>query len=412
MFIKTQKQKEATKLLTSNAKRILLYGGSRSGKTLILLRALFIRALKKKSRHIIFRFRFNHAKASLWHDTIPKLIELEFKQVNIIANKQDWFFEFPNGSTIWIAGLDDKERTEKVLGNEYSTIYFNEISQINYESVLMALTRLAENSGLVNKVYFDCNPPASTHWAYKMFKKSIDPKTGLDLDNELYVSMLMNPVDNLENLPEGYIKETLDSLPDRQRRRFKYGEWVDDVEGALWNMAMIDKNRVSETPDLTRKVIAVDPAVTSNPDSDETGIIMGGKGIDGFGYILDDFSGKLTPRQWAERICYNYHKHQCDLVVGEVNNGGDLIESNIKIIDSNINFKAVHASRGKVIRAEPVVGLYEQNIIKHVGNHAGLEEQMTTWDAQSGDKSPDRVDANVWLLTELFLEKQTYSQWG
>ena len=402
----TPRQKEARQILNSEAKRILLYGGSRSGKTILLIRNIFIRAIKKTSRHSIFRFRFNHAKASLWYDTIPKLIKAEFDNVGIVENKQDWFYKFPNDSTVWIAGLDDKERTEKVLGNEYSTMFFNEISQISYDSIILATTRLAENSGLTNKIYFDCNPPPSTHWAYKIWIKYIDPQTNLALNKNMYQSLLMNPMDNIDNLPNGYIEETLDGLPDRQKRRFKYGEWVDDIEGALWTMKLIDQNRVQTRPEFKRIVVAVDPAVTNNPDSDETGIIVAGLGIDDHGYILADVSGNFNPKDWAERAVYNYEKWEADKIIAEANNGGDLVKVNIQTIDPRIIPQLVNASRGKITRAEPVSTLYEQGRIHHVNSFPDLEDQMTTWDYKAGDKSPDRIDALVWAIWSLMLEKK------
>ena len=126
-FVKTPKQCEAVRLMGDDPKYTLLYGGSRSGKSFIIIRQIIIRALKEAgSRHLIVRFAFNHAKQSLWHDTIPKVLALCFPGVKPVLNKSDWFIEFPNKSQIWVGGLDDKERTEKVLGNEYCTIFVNE----------------------------------------------------------------------------------------------------------------------------------------------------------------------------------------------------------------------------------------------------------------------------------------------
>lgn len=407
-MIKTPRQKEAIKLLSGQAKRILLRGGSRSGKTLISIYSIFIRALKKPSRHVIFRFRFNHAKASIWYDTMPKLLELMKLNSSLYKlNKQDLFIEFANGSTIWIAGLDDKDRTEKILGNEFSTIYFNECSQISYNSVLLAYTRLAENSGLINKTYFDCNPPPTTHWVYKLFMKGIDPVTNLPVDRNLYDTILMNPEHNLSNLPKGYIEENLATLPDRQKRRFLNGEFVDDIEGALWKMDLIDKYREPVLTQLKRIVIAIDPAVTSNPDSDETGIIICGIDENNHGWVFDDVSGIYTPNQWAERAVFAYNKYDADRVIGEVNNGGDLVEANLRTVNKNISYIPVHAFKGKYLRAEPVAALYEQGKVHHVGNLSKLEDEMTTWDASSGQRSPNRLDALVYGLTYLMLPKNS-----
>jgi phage terminase large subunit-like protein len=406
-FKKTDAQVEATHLLSSQAKHILLYGGSRSGKTFIFLRSIVIRAIKEKSRHVILRHAFNHVKQSVWYDSFPKMMDICFPELPYTENRSDWFIEFPNGSQFWFGGLDDKERTEKILGNEYSTIYFNEASQISYDSFLIAKTRLAEKTGLKNKIYVDCNPPSTTHWLYKLFFEKVNPlaleEKIIDPDN--HVSMRINPEHNIENLPIGYIEEILDTLPSRQRKRFREGIFMDDIEGALWDDLLIGKYRVIEAPELKRILIGVDPAVTATAQSDETGIIIAGKGIDDHGYILNDASGIFTPHKWAERVVHNYYKWNADRVIAEVNNGGDLVETNIKTIEPQISYKSVHATRGKIIRAEPVVALYEQGKVHHVGNHNKLEEQMTTWDAQN-DKSPDRVDALVWVLTELMLGKK------
>jgi phage terminase large subunit len=144
-FKKTIKQQEAIRLMGSDKKYILLRGGSRSGKSLIIIYTLILRALKEPfSRHLIVRHAFNHAKQSLWYDTIPKCLEMAFPGVKPEMNKSDWFLQFPNGSQIWLGGLDDKDRTEKILGNEYSSIFFNEVSQISYIAYTMAVTRLAQ----------------------------------------------------------------------------------------------------------------------------------------------------------------------------------------------------------------------------------------------------------------------------
>ena len=183
MFTKTQKQIEAVRLLTAEPKYTLLFGGSRSGKSFIIIRQIILRALKEAgSRHLVVRFAFNHAKRSLWHDTIPKVLALCFPGVKPALNKSDWFLEFPNGSQIWLGGLDDKDRTEKVLGNEYATIFVNESSQISYPSYSTLLTRLAQNTGLVNRVFLDCNPPSTAHWTYKLFVQH--------LNHQIHVYML------------------------------------------------------------------------------------------------------------------------------------------------------------------------------------------------------------------------------
>lgn len=230
VFEKTPDQKEAVRLLGGPAKHIMLYGGSRSGKTFILVYAIILRALKKKSRHIILRATFSHAISSVWYQTLPKVMDICFPNLPYYGNKSHWYIKLPNGSEIWVGGLDDKERTEKILGNEYSTIYFNECSQISYKSISLARTRLAEKAGLRNKFYYDCNPPLKTHWTYKVFELGIEPvtnpliKTKTALDRSLYTSMMMHPSGNVKNLEDDFMDE-LERLPEEERKRFLDGEY-------------------------------------------------------------------------------------------------------------------------------------------------------------------------------------------
>ena len=235
VFKKTAKQVQASFLLASQiAKEILLYGGSRSGKTFLIVRAIIIRACKTKSRHISFRNKFNHAKTSLWLDTIPKVLTLCFPDLKCQMVKSDHYILFPNGSEYWIAGLDDDTRVEKVLGKEYSTIHFNEISQIDYNSISMAKTRLAEKNDLVKRVYYDCNPPSKSHWSYWTFIKKLDPINNIPLNNpEKYESFLMNPIDNLDNIDQDYL-DMLKELPEKDKNRFLYGVFNDANDGVVY----------------------------------------------------------------------------------------------------------------------------------------------------------------------------------
>ena len=212
---------------------LMLFGGSRSGKTFTLCRAIIIRACKKPSRHVILRLNFNHCKTSIWLDTLPKVFRLCFPDLQVSWNKSDYYITFPNGSELWIGGLDDDKRVEKILGKEYSTIFFNECSQLSWSSVQIALTRLAEKSGLKNKVYFDENPPTKRHWSYWVFVKKIHPETGEALESDDYSAMLMNPQDNAENIDAGYLK-ILSNLDEKQRKRFLLGEFNDDSDGSAY----------------------------------------------------------------------------------------------------------------------------------------------------------------------------------
>jgi len=193
------------------------------------------------------------------------------------------------------------------------------------------------------------------------------------------------------------------------------GEILDDAPGALWKRGRIEELRVGKpgmqdkVPALRRVVVAIDPAVSANEDSDETGIIAAGLGVDGHVYILEDASlEQATPDQWGKQAVAVYRRHHANVIVGEVNNGGDLVEANVrsaaKALGVPIAFSQVRASRGKAVRAEPVSGLYEQGRAHHVGALVKLEDQMCSWDPATSTKSPDRMDALVWGVSE-FLEQ-------
>lgn len=411
----TESQKKAWDLLGSASRHVMLYGGSRSGKTFLIMRALAMRALAHNSRHACLRYRFNHIKASIIYDTLPKMMELCFPGVaeHCHLDKSDWFYKFPNGSEIWFGGLDDKERTEKILGQEYASMFFNECSQIPWSSRNMAVTRLAQKTELRLKAYYDCNPPSEIHWTARVFVDKIDPDTRIQLrDKDAYAAMRMNPVDNRENLPPEYLRE-LELLPERMRRRFYLGQFGTASENALWTFDLLDKCRMVEgsLPDLQRIVIAVDPSGCAGEEdkrSDEIGIVVLGLGSDGKAYVIEDLSGRFSPAQWGHQVVAAYERHDADCVVAEVNFGGAMVAEVIRAArpqgSPQIPFREVRASRGKVVRAEPVSALYSQGKVVHVGFFEHLEDQLCamTTAGYAGDKSPDRADALVWGLNELF----------
>jgi phage terminase large subunit-like protein len=183
-------------------------------------------------------------------------------------------------------------------------------------------------------------------------------------------------------------------------RQELYGEVLTDTEGALVKQEMIDDKRVEAYNDFARIIVAVDPAVTSGPDSDETGIIVVAKGFDGRAYVLADRSCKDTPLGWAKRVNKAYEEFKADRVVAEKNQGGDFIEATLKQVNPLLAFRGVVAKQGKRLRAEPIAALYEQGKVSHIGHFPVLEEQLTTWLPDSGE-SPDRLDALVHGMTEL-----------
>jgi len=187
-------------------------------------------------------------------------------------------------------------------------------------------------------------------------------------------------------------------------------EWLDDTPGALWQTEMLRYKSEAEVPDMERIVVAIDPAVTAKEDSDETGIIVVGRGTEDDYYVLADYSGKYTPDAWADKAISVYEIHGADRIIAEVNNGGDMVGYTLRTILPSAPFTAVHASRGKRIRAEPIAALYEQGRVFHVGALPQLEDQLVSWTPDSPG-SPDRLDALVWGLTELSQRGKPNIRW-
>lgn len=409
----TERQLEAEELMRSSAKHCMLFGGSRSGKTFLITRDIVSRAIQCESRHAILRFRFNAVIQSIWHDTLPKVFKLCFPGCEYKTDKKDYFWKLPNGSEIWFGGLDEKERTEKILGQEYASIFLNECSQIPLGSRDIALTRLAQNTPLVNRMYYDCNPPSKRHWTHLLFIDKIDPVRHQPIVNPgNYASIQINPGHNRVNLKADYIQE-LENLDERKRRRFLLGVFADEDETALWSPEMLDNGRLLDRapPDMQRIIIAVDPSGCSGPDdlrSDEVGIVVAGLGTDGRGYILEDLSGRFGPDKWKTIVASAYERWKADAVVAETNYGGAMVGEVIRTASTDqgypLAFREVTASRGKVVRAEPIAALFQQGKVSMVGRHQELEFQLCamTTAGYRGDKSPDRADAMVWALTAIF----------
>lgn len=223
------------------------------------------------------------------------------------------------------------------------------------------------------------------------------------LDDPHVVKRRLRTIDNAANLADAFLADVIGRAKGtRLERQELEGELIEDVEGALWTADLIDAGRVTvdEVPELSRIVVAVDPAVTSNAKSDETGIIVVGE-YRGHGYVLADYSMKGTPHACMARAVRAYRDFNADRIIAEINNGGDYIGSLLRTVDPNVPYQVVTASRGKWIRAEPTAALYEQGRMHHVGSLPLLEDQMCTWIPDKSGESPDRVDALVWATAAL-----------
>ena len=419
-FRLTAKQNEAQSVLASDAKHIMLLGGSRSGKTFLLVRNVVMRALKApNSRHGIFRYRFTSVKASIINDTFPKVMQIAFPGVPYKLDKTDWYATFENGAQIWFGGLDDKERAEKILGMEFVTLYLNECSQIPLNSINLVTTRLAQSVDQVGehltpkplkpRIYYDENPPSKAHWSYRQFIQKLDPETREPLMRAAdYVWFRINPGDNRENIADDYL-ETLEGMSARMRRRFLDGEFAEATPGALFTDEIIETWRVRDgiVPQLVRVVVAVDPSGSGdvdNADNDEIGIIVAGLGTDGNCYVLEDCTVKAGPATWGRIATDAFDRHQADVIVGEINYGGAMVNLTIQAARTRTPFKQVTASRGKAVRAEPFSALYENGKVRHVGQFVELEEELSAFSTNGylGGDSPNRADALIWALAELF----------
>jgi phage terminase large subunit-like protein len=391
MFAYTPKQFEALKVI-SNHKYTLLEGGSRSGKTLLALRYIFLRALKfKGTDHLIVRKLLKDARQAIAYQGIDQLFKLTGSNYGATLNHTDLIYNFENKSRIWLGGVDDKERLENLLSKEYATIYENEASQLSFEAHETLKTRL--NSPTLNgKMIIDYNPPSVQHWGYKIFHEKKMP-SGEDVKNlDNYAIFRMNPVDN-PNLSEDYLNNLMD-LSEARRKRFYYGDYTLE-NGSLWKREQILYRKPPENSPM-RIVIGVDPA---GGGEDEIGIVAAAK----FGnlyYIIADRTCKGTPAHWGAEVAALYNELQADAVVVERNYGGDMCKAIIRQFMPVGRIIETVSSKGKILRAEPVYSLYEQGLVFHGEPFMDLETEMCSYTPEA-DKSPNRMDALVFALTEL-----------
>ena len=365
---------------------------------------------------MIARLRLNHVVNSIGRDTLPKVASLHMPGERLHADKTNWIFSLDNGSQIYLAGLDSKDRTEKILGLEFGTIYLNECSQIGYNAVTMVRSRLAQRiPGMRPRMLYDLNPASKKSWVYKEFIEHVNPVDGAAYDPLQWASMQINPDGNRENIADGYL-EMLESMPLRERRRFLLGEFSDDEEVTLWSSDLFQ--RVERVDDVEELVVAVDPSGSDR--GDEAGIVAAGR-VGSSYYVLRDRSMKATPERWAREAVSLYDTLQADRIVVERNFGGDMCRSTLVMVaremhragerpTDHVAIEDVVASRGKVLRAEPVSALYESGQVYHVGKLNDLEDECcsftSTW-RRGADASPNRVDALVFAVSHLMRRAPT-----
>ena len=294
---------------------------------------------------------------------------------------------WPNGA---IAVCYSGDEPDQLRGPQHDAAWLDELSKYRYAEETWSNLDLGLRLGDNPQVVITTTPRP-----INILKELVsDPLTHLTRGSTY---------DNLHNLADSFAKRIIARYEGtRLGRQELHAEILDDVVGALCQRSSIEDHRIKNAPDyFERIVVGVDPAITSGDEADETGIIICGQ-IGDRGYIIDDISGKYSPQEWAIKAIQVYYKYSADRIVAEVNQGGDMVEHTIRTVDKNVSFKAVRAARGKILRAEPIAALYEQGRIHHCGDFAELEDQLCTYTHESRE-SPDRLDALVWGLTDLFI---------
>lgn len=298
-----------------------------------------------------------------------------------------------------IATLYSADEPERLRGPQHDTAWCDELASWRYPEawdMLMFGLRLGADPRVV---------VTTTPRPTKLLRELAADRTTALTRGTTY--------ENRANLAPDFIEQIVQKYEGtRLGRQEIEAEMLDDLPGGLWNRGVIEAARVRTAPALVRVVVAIDPAATSGERSDETGIIVAGKDGQGHGWVLADLSGRYPPAEWAKAAIAAYRAHSADRIVAEVNNGGEMVEATLRVIDPNLAFAAVHASRGKITRAEPVAALYEQGRVHHLGAFPQLEDQMCNLSPGARDDanirrtghSPDRVDALVWALTDLLVE--------
>ena len=295
------------------------------------------------------------------------------------------------------------EEPERLRGPQFELAWCDETAAWNKDIDTWQMLQFCMRLGKHPRIMVTTTPKPT-----KLIRQILkDPKTVITIGSTF---------DNSANLAKTYltaVKEQYEGT--RLGKQELYAEVLEEAQGALWTTAMLDEASVKldDVPDLSRIVVALDPAVTSNAESDMTGIVVAGIDVNGIAYVLGDYTDRLSPQGWASKAIELYHLHQADRIVAEVNQGGDMVKTTIHGEDDTVPYKAVRASRGKFARAEPISALYERGLVKHVANPKDdaslneLEIQMRTWEPLGSIGSPDRLDALVWAITDLSLNGYT-----
>ncbi|MEB3270008.1 MAG: phage terminase large subunit, partial [Leptolyngbya sp.] len=382
----------------------MVTGGRGSGKSYAVTLALAMMLREPGYRILFTRYTLTAAKDSI----IPEFLE----KVDILGcasefeASQNSVVNTVSGSEILFRGIKTSSgnQTAKLKSLQGINVWvLDEAEELDDEETFDRIDLSIRDRRQPNLVLLVMNPPHKAHWLYGRFFAGLGQEFCGQRDGVTYIHSTYE--DNRRNLPETFVSlaaKLRDSNPTRYNHIWR-GHWADQAAGALWTWDMIDRyrHRVGALPAFRRVVVAIDPAVTSSDDSDETGIVCAAADLTGGYYVLSDLTKRATPHDWATTAIGEYRRRQADRIVAETNNGGDMVEATIRNVDGAVSYQKVTASRGKMVRAEPVAALYEQGLVHHVGSFPALETEMMTYTGASTQDSPNRMDALVWALSAL-----------
>jgi hypothetical protein len=388
------------KFINSTAKRRVIRAGRRSGKTI----GVSIYAIQEflKGERVLYGAPTQDQVDAFWHECRMALQPLIDEGV---------LYKNETLRIIELAGTKQRLRaktcwnSDTLRGDYASLLILDEFQLMNEDTWgVVGAPMLMDNNGNAIFIY---TPPSlqsrsvtkanDPQHAAKLFKKAAADTTGRW--QAFHFSTYDNPY-----IDKTVIDDLANDMSSIAYRMEIMAEDIDEAPGALWKRANIEKYRVDKSPELKRIVVAIDPSGSDKTTSDEAGVLVAGIDKNGDGYILEDLSGIYSPNAWAHRAISAYYEWDADRIVAEKNYGGDMVETVIRNMSPEVSYKDVTASRGKYLRAEPIAAFYERGKVHHVGRYNKLEDEMCLW--LPGDKSPNRMDALVWALTDLMAQSK------
>jgi len=386
--------------LRSTAKRKVIRAGRRGGKTY----GASIYAVEKflEGKRVLYATPTQEQVDRFWYLVCEALRE---------PIEAGIFYKNETKHLIELAGTEQRIRAktawnaDTLRGDFADELILDEFQLMNEDTWgVVGAPMLMDNNGNAIFIY---TPPSlqsrsvtkanDPQHAAKLFKKAAADTTGRW--QAFHFSTYDNPY-----IDKAVIDDLANDMSSIAYRMEIMAEDIDEAPGALWRRANIEKYRVDKSPQLKRIVVAIDPSGSDKTTSDEAGIIVAGIDGAGDGYILEDLSGIYSPNAWAHRAISAYYEWDADRIVAEKNYGGDMVETVIRNMSPEVSYKDVTASRGKYLRAEPIAAFYERGKVHHVGRYNKLEDEMCLW--LPGDKSPNRMDALVWALTDLMAQSK------